>query len=339
MRMVLISSMLAVPVLASAAFAQDAGVKPLPGTAPLTMEGDIASELVAGVDAFLLREIEASVARRAKYWRRDFSSHKAYGQSIEPNRKRLAHILGVRDPRVAFDGLELMDTTARPALVGRGDGYEVLAVRWPTFGDVYGEGLLLQPTGREPVANVVALPHCEQTPEQLCGLAEGVAPESQYARRLAESGCRVVVPVLINRDEKHQGITNREWLYRAAFELGRGLTGYEVNKTLAVVDWFAKLDDAPIGVIGFGDGGMIALYAAALDPRIDVACVSGYFDNRNDMWDEPLDRNVFGLLEQFGDAELATMIAPRKLIVEASAAPEMSRQGGKGGMHAIALIT
>src|SRR6266850_125967 len=31
--------------------------QPLPGTAPLTMEGDIASHLVAGVDKFLLRKI------------------------------------------------------------------------------------------------------------------------------------------------------------------------------------------------------------------------------------------------------------------------------------------
>jgi len=31
---------------------------PLPGTAPLTLDGDIASRLVAGADAFLLREIE-----------------------------------------------------------------------------------------------------------------------------------------------------------------------------------------------------------------------------------------------------------------------------------------
>ena len=43
---------------------------------------------------------------------------------------------------------------------------------------------------------------------------------------------------------------------------------------------------------------------------------SGYFDDRNDVWKEPIDRNVFGLLDQFGDAELASMIAPRALIVE-----------------------
>src|SRR5438067_4341346 len=73
---------------------------PLLGTKPLTMKGDIASKLVDGVDTFLLKEIGKSVERRARHWKRDFSSAEAYNKSIEPNRKRLAHILGLRDPRV-----------------------------------------------------------------------------------------------------------------------------------------------------------------------------------------------------------------------------------------------
>ena len=77
-------------------YAQDYG-PPLPGTKPLTMSGDIASELVAGVDRFLLKQIEESRPGRQKFWNRDFSSMRAYQASVEPNRKTLAHILGVRD--------------------------------------------------------------------------------------------------------------------------------------------------------------------------------------------------------------------------------------------------
>ena len=86
---------------------------------------------------------------------------------------------------------------------------------------------------------------------------------------------------------------------------------------LALVDWFAKRpcwrNKPGIGVFGYGEGGAIALYAAALDTRIDAVCVSGYFDDRNAVWTEPIDRNVFGLLDQFGDAELASLVAPRTL--------------------------
>ena len=74
---------------------------------------------------------------------------------------------------------------------------------------------------------------------------------------------------------------------------------------------------------GHGEGGLLALHAAALDTRISVALVSGYFDSRQALWKEPIYRNVFGLLREFGDAELASLIHPRKLIVEHSSVPEI----------------
>ncbi|MFO0902918.1 MAG: dienelactone hydrolase family protein [Pirellulales bacterium] len=311
---------------------------PLAGTEPLTWDGDLASRMVDGADRFLLREIDQSVARRAAFWKRDLTSAAAYEKSIEPNRRRLAHILGVRDARPPIDALELVGSTAAPALVAQTPAYEVFVVRWAAFGDVHGEGLLLKPR-QKPVAHVVALPDADQTPEQLCGLEPGVPPEAQVARRLAESGCQVVVPALLSREMKprappgRQGganLTHREYIYRSAFELGRHLIGYEVQKTLAVVDWFSKEADAKIAVAGYGEGGLIALYAAALDPRIDAALVSGFFGPRERVWDEPIDRNVFGLLEQFGDAEVAAMIAPRALVVEAASYPQVDLPSQSG---------
>jgi dienelactone hydrolase len=326
--------------------------EPLPGTQPLTMEGDIASQLVDGVDRFLLRKIDESVERRARHWKRDFSSPEAYSKSIEPNRKRLAHILGVGDPRVPLESPELVGTTAQPALVGKGKNFEAFAVRWPAFGDVHGEGLLLVPKDKK-VTDVIAIPDADQTPEQITGLMPGVPAEGQYARRLAESGCRVFVPVLIDRKIKKRhapdstsgaNLSSREFLYRPAFELGRHLIGYEVQKILAGVDWFIK--DAPnkgwftkdlpkIGVMGWGEGGMLALYAGALDSRINVVYVSGYFGDRQNIWQQPIDRNVFGLLDEFGDAELAAMIFPRdSLIIEAVKGPEVTIPAGQGGAPA-----
>ena len=167
---------------------------------------------------------------------------------------------------------------------------------------------------------MIVIPDADQTPEQLAGLAPGVAAESQVARRLAESGCHVYVPVLIDRHVAARNgrakLTSREFVYRSAFELGRHLIGYEVQKVLALVELLARQargTQNPIGVFGYGEGGAIALYAAALEPRIDAVCVSGYFDDRNDVWRQPVDRNVFGILEQFGDAEVATLVAPRLL--------------------------
>ena len=89
-----------------------------------------------------------------------------------------------------------------------------------------------------------------------------------------------------------------------------------------------------MAVVGWGEGGMLALYSAALDPRIDVTCVSGYFEPREGIWQTPIDRNVFGLLEQFGDAELATLVAPRTLIIEAAQGSSVTLPPGQGGAPA-----
>ena len=176
------------------------------------------------------------------------------------------------------------------------------------------------------------MPDADQTPEQLAGLTSGIAPESQFARRLAESGCRVIIPVLISRSmDRQRSSSNREFIYRPAYELGRHVIGYEIQKVLAAIDWMAAQSSnsaAKTGVIGWGEGGLLAFYAAALDTRITAACISGYFDDRRKIWQQPVDRNVFGLLEQFGDAEVAAMIAPRTLIIEAARGPEVTLAGG-----------
>jgi len=314
----------------------------LPNTELLEMQGDIARQLVEGVDAFLLQNLEQAAQNRHRSWHRDLASPVRYNESIRANREQLAKVIGLKDARPAQTTMEIVESVHSSGQVGQGANYKIYAVRWRAFRNVYGEGLLLVPES-PPVADVIVLPDADHTPEQIAGLAPGVAAESQYARRLVESGCRVIIPVLINRTIKPYGteshwsstrLSNREYIYRPAYELGRHIIGYEVQKILAAIDWLEserENENASIGVMGWGEGGLLALYASALDTRIAAACVSGYFDAREDIWQEPIYRNVFGLLEQFGDAEIASMIAPRSLIIEAAQGPEIVIPPGTGG--------
>jgi len=249
-------------------------------------------------------------------------------------------MIGAVDTRVEAQAPELVGSLAVPARISEGPGYKVYAVRWPVFAGptadsdgLEAEGLLLQPEG-EPVARVVAIPDADWTPEMLAGVVPGISPGAQFARRLAENKCQVIVPTLINRDDAFSGIpgigmTNmphREWIYRMAFEVGRHIIGYEVQKVLASVDWFEAENmkqRLPIGLMGYGEGGLLALYTAAIDTRIEATVVSGYFQAREGVWKEPIYRDLWGLLREFGDAELAGMIAPRALIIEASRGPEV----------------
>ncbi|MBM4027103.1 MAG: hypothetical protein FJ280_17115, partial [Planctomycetes bacterium] len=279
-----------------------------------------------------------SVEERAVHWNRNPASPQAYSESIQDNRARFQRILGAVDPRAPVPALELIATTALPAKVAETDAFTVWAVRWPVVAAITGEGLLLEPKTKVRVC-VVALPDADQSPEALVGLLPGVAADSQFARRLAENGCRVLVPTLIDRRDDFSGndlvkrFTNqphREWIHRQAFQMGRHVIGYEVQKVLAGVDWFlheGRRDDSDprpkVGVAGYGEGGLLALYAAALDPRLDAALVSGYFEPREGLWQEPIYRNVWGLLREFGDAEIAAMVAPRALIIEYSLPPQV----------------
>ena len=315
-------------------------------TSPLETDGDMASLMVDGIDRFLLNQIEDAKVTRSRFWNYGTATKEAFNLSIQPNRERLAHMLGVRDARIPFPAPELVATVEQPGLIAKGSTYKVYAIRWPVLADpaptaknlasIYGEGLLLEPD-QPAFGNVIALPDVQHSPEQIAGLIDGVPKISQFARRLVESGCRVVVPTLINRERsKRNGradLTSREYLYRSSFEMGRHIIGYELQKVLAIVDWFEKdpkSADLRIGIIGYGEGGLLSLYAGALDTRIQTVCVSGAFGPREECWKEPLDRNVFGLLQEFGGTELGIMIQPRKLITDFTNWPDVQLAGNGG---------
>ncbi len=316
----------------------------LHGTTPLTVEGDLAAQMVEVLDGYVSRAVTNSVEGREGLWNRDYSSHNAYTESVEPNRARLQKRIGCLDPRLPIEDLAYIATTKTAARLTEDENYTVSRVRWQVFEEVEGEGLLLEPKQNVPItAQIVALPDADWTPETIAGITDELPANIQFARRLAKAGCRVVVPLLINRDDTYSGnptlgaMTNqphREFIYRMAFELGRNIIGYEVQKVLSLVDWMSQ-SDAPIGVIGYGEGGLIALYSAAVDTRIQATAVSGYFQSRQEVWREPIYRNVWGLLHEFGDAEIASLIAPRLLVVETSRGPEVagppSVRDGRGG--------
>jgi dienelactone hydrolase len=324
----------------------------LPKTERLAEHPDRSKAMLDGLHRFAERKIDESLQTRAKLWNRDTSSPDAYERSVRGNRESFQKKIGVVDARLPVTMERFGDDDA-PALVAEGDSLRVYQVRWPVLEGIHGEGLLLEPKGAA-LGHVIALPDADQTPEQLAGLAPGVAPASQFARRLAAQGLRVIVPTLISRGIDVSGNprialtnqTHREWIYRQAYHMGRHVIGYEVQKVLAAVDWI-KAQSGPgakVGVAGYGEGGLIAFYAAGADPRIDAALVSGYFGPRQRVWAEPIYRNVWGLLHEFGDAEIATLIAPRGLVVEHSAGPHVdgppaTPKGRRGGAAAGTLGT
>lgn len=312
---------------------------PLQGTERLTMEGDIASELVSGVDRFLLKQLDASIAQRITQWPKPHNSSPStrdYLDAIAPLRAKYQTRIGLVDPRLPVQPWVVERRMATPSQSpnttpeAAWSGGEILNIRWQVHPGMDAHGLMIVPK----VVRwcTVLVPDAGQTPESLCGRGQHA---NLFAIELAERGALVVIPRVIERHrEARLGraiMTDQEYLYRSAFVLGRHLLGHHVQHCMAAIDRLKVAHpELPTTIIGWGEGGWIALATAACDPRVDAALVSGHFAPRETTWSEPIHRNVHGLLTAFGDAQLAALIAPRTLIVDAIAGPEVDIPGEGG---------
>lgn len=282
--------------------------EPLAGTRALTWEGDIASRMIDAADRFLLEKIDQTLAG---------------GRGVQPDRAELARIVGLVDQRVAFDQPEVLGTVAE------GEQLVVRAIRWPAFGDVHGEGLLVELKDGATGGGAIVIPDADETPEGLLGLLGEPSAGGRTAIDLAQQGRRVVIPVLINRAVEHHTLTNREFIYRPAFVLGRHLIGYELQKVLALADWMVSDEAGGLVVRGHGEGGLLALVAGALDERIEKTIVSGYPGPGADLWQEPAYRNVFGMLRGFDRQGLLEMIGPREVKILPLPGPGLVVEAGQ----------
>ena len=292
--------------------------------------------MIQGIDRFLTVQHELVTRGRASMWSPDYSSPEAFNKSITSNRALLATITGAVEERIA-PALDVLTDRSLKQMTLETKECVISAVRWTVMEGLPAEGLLLRPLKKKIVARAIFIPDADVLPEVLAGIGESGGPGYGVARQLAEAGWEVLVPVLVNRDDAYSGsegmgrFTNqphREWIYRQAYVLGRHIIGYELQKILSAVDWLHernKLDglSSGVGIAGHGEGGLLALFAAALDVRIASTLVSGYFDNRDGLWREPIYRNLHGFLKTFADAELAVMAWPRRLVIEHADGPEI----------------
>lgn len=325
-----------------------APIETLAGTKPIEWpESDLSGRLMIEAHKFVDSRIKAANGKRREL---KFDDEKRLALRIE-----LQTLLGVVEerlpPRLERFGEELLPPwlkpfgqNANPTLVSESETASVYQVRWPVFANVFGEGLYVQQKNQS-VGLCIVVPDADQSPEQLLGLADGLEPGEQIATRLAANGFDLLIPAIISREKlqtndartKRADLTYREWIYRQAFHMGRHVIGYDVQRVLAAVDWWTEHNDTnmTIGIVGYGEGGLIALHAAAIDYRIDVTIVSGYFDSSDASWSEPIYRNVWRRSMLHGNAEVASLISPRALLVEHCEFPAVS--GHKGDLKTPAV--
>lgn len=276
-------------------------------------EGSIYVQQLDEENEYWLKRIAATPALRDTVWHPDFSSTTAYRKSLENHRQTLRRMLGLlpdREIEISEEENELERDSVRleNVTINIVQGFEARA-------------LILVPPGRVSGA-VIAIPDAMESREEFLGLAVGESP-APWLKILLSSGLAVAVPSMIERTTDypfggHWGVNRRQLLYRLGFIVGHTLVGLEVQETLALRDYLTRrmgIANSRIGMLGVGQGGMTAFYAAGVDGQFGPVAIVDYFQQRQDCWQEPVDRMIYGQLNEFGDAEVAGLIAPEPLAI------------------------
>ena len=141
---------------------------------------------------------------------------------------------------------------------------------------------------------------------------------NHMVRRVLKPGIKVFAPQLLLWNKEIYGSDNdRGWLNHRLIQMGGSITAFEVQCLKRTLDWWLEneqTDAEKVGVIGLSYGGMYALHFGALDPRIRCTYSSCWFsDRRKHNWH---DWTYFNAERTFFDAEVASLVLPRKLYIE-----------------------
>ena len=115
----------------------------------------------------------------------------------------------------------------------------------------------------------------------------------------------------------------------AALLLGQTMIGWRVWDAIRSLDYLAtrpEVDMARLGVMGISGGGTTTFFSAALDDRVKVAVVSGYFNTFRDSAlsiAHCMDNYIPGVLRYGEMYDIAGLIAPRALFVESGAQDDL----------------
>jgi dienelactone hydrolase len=198
---------------------------------------------------------------------------------------------------------------------------EVVTFAWDENMNV--TGYWLEPEGGDDAPVLICVPGHGKGVDALVGLAPSDY-QNQFALQALRQGFRVLAiePCSFGHrkstiEEERESSCNRDAM--AALMLGETLVGWRVRDAIAAVHYALSRGAKKVGIVGISGGGLVALWTAALDTRIDACVVSGYFNTFYDSIlsiDHCVDNFVPGLAKVVEMPDMAALIHPRGLFVE-----------------------
>ncbi len=218
-------------------------------------------------------------------------------------------------------------------------GYQRMYLEFESAPGVTVPAWLLTPTGlTKPVPGVIAVHGHGYGVDDTVGInpdgterAESEGYHQDFAVGLCRRGMVVIAPELRGfgrrREVKDQaGDPTANSCHEAAWwgiMLGKPLLGSRVADVLRALDLLVSLpqvDPQRIGIMGGSGGGAVALFAAALEPRLRATAISNYFCTFRDSilaMRHCHCNYVPGLLQDAEMYDIAALIAPRPLLIAA----------------------
>ncbi len=197
--------------------------------------------------------------------------------------------------------------------------------------------VLLPKSARSPMPVAICVPGHGRGVDDIVGIddkgqdrTDKDGYQHDFALQAVEAGLAAVAIEVMSFGCRRDSINAKRGLGRSACDpsagaallLGQTMIGWRVYDVMRTIDYIESrrdLDAKRVGCMGISGGGMCTLFAAALEPRIRVALVSGYLNTFRDSvasLAHCIDNYVPGILEWAEMHDVAGLIAPRPLFVE-----------------------
>lgn len=249
---------------------------------------------------------------------------KDFGRWQRAVRKQVLHLLGDLPSRKVPLNVQVLDEKALPEYVRR----KILFDVEPNFSI---PAYLLVPKGlgnKRAAPALLCLHGHGRGKIDICGidsdpsiLQRFVRPlEYDYAHRYACDGYVVLAPDA--RGFGELGDLNCSAAYATLTLMGRTVVGLRLWDAMRALDLLVDLPEVNprrVGCTGLSWGGTHTMYTTLLDPRVKVACISGYFSSIKDtLIDYPQCpcQYIPGLRQYVDFPDLVGAIAPRPLLIQ-----------------------
>lgn len=270
-------------------------------------------EMLDQVNELIEREYKAAERQRKRYFKPNLTSIELFKATTLFHRLDLIAMLGWPITLPPDENIP----AARELPVAEDDLAKISRLWIETLPGVETYGILFLPHGPGPFPLVISQHGGGGTPE-LCSNFFGSDNYNDMTRRVLRKGCAVFAPQLLLWNPEFFGPSfDRVHIDRQLKQLGGSITALDLHRLRRSLDYLVtrpEIDPARIGMIGLSYGGFYTLFAAAVEPRIQAAVSSCFFNSRQ-VYDW-LDWVWFNAANHFMDAEVAMLVCPRRLYIE-----------------------